>query len=1483
MELSSELVSQFVKATNDTEPTSTESTVYGTVVEYEGKKYVKLDGSDQLTPVETTVSMSENEKVIVNIKNHTATVTGNLSDPSASGKNVEDLSDKIDEFEIIIADKVLTDEMIAEIAKIGSLEADNATIKETLTANSADISELEANVADINTLKADKAEVEELVATKVEAEIADLKFATIEDLDATNADIHNLEADYGDFKQLSTEKFTAVEGDISELESKQITTEQLDAKYATITNLNATNANVSNLSAKQTTFESTTTNEFTAVKADITELESNQITTEQLDAKYAQIDFSNIGEAAVEKLFSDSGIIEALVMSEGKVTGRLVGVTIIGDLIEANTLKADRLVIQGEDGLYYKLNVNALGEATASADEKYQNGLDGSVIVAQSITAEKVAVDDLVAFNATIGGLHLTDGAIYSGVKESISNTTDGFYLDKDGQLNVGGSSAYVKIYKGSDNKRHVEIKANSIVLTSGTNVETALNNTASAVSQAQSTADTAQAAASDAIRAADTAQVTANGAQVSVDALEESTTAQLSVLEDSINANVTATNALTTRVTNVEATANGLSSTVSSVQTNLNNLSIGGTNLQLGSRNWDSTALTSKSAVGISGNELSIAKGGQAAGTRIACTLDEEFTVSVDVKTVTAYTGRIFFVEFLNASNVRQGYIWLNGSVTTDWQRVAITVKASDMTVQTGGDLSTVTKLAVQLRSVTYANTYRFLKVEKGNKPTSWSPAPEDTESAISDAQSTADSAMTYALRKTAVDLSDTTVYDENTYYPVMGDMIPKEGYRQFQVNVQLNSGTNPSWSTHANGFACNLTAKMKNHGYGTVPYAGLGWIEDNTYLHCERMPAYITQHTQSGRPFLYLRGGGKYYVYTDYECTWTPITTSWTSSNITHAPVTDFTQLGNLIHLIETRTQLTQLSDRITANVTETTNLGTRISTVEQTASGLTVRLTSMTEGSINLIRESKDFTLDSTRVNGWNKYNGNWTFAQDTDGFMVASVSNTGLTANVIHSLYSSKFPVKTGDKVVFSAWIKVDDYDAWEPNKVPWIFEVYDSAGTRVQFVDTGISYANSSKSIGSADGGKWVYFYAWYTVSHADAAFCSMRLTLFRNGSVHYKKCKVEFGTYPTAWSAAPEDMATNTDLATAQSTAAKTATNFLSFDSTNGLQVGNKSSGSWSGFRSQMTSSAFNILNAAGAVLASYGASLIELGKNMTNAVISLCGGKGKISYGAATFNPDRNELRLEGPDITIRGDNEAIMEHVDWNTTAGTGSKRAVSVNSTEVGMYAGYSSDLDDDGYGEWTAGRVSLSIDTTAVTSQYSSMATYQHIQAEQSLTLTSLHDSVNIYTDYGGLNIETQPATFEYAININGRAILANQILWSGASHMNANQTAMFDGLISSQPHGAVFIFSYYDNANQRAGDHDFSCHFVPKELISKHGGCGIGFPYFPPTFNSTHTACKYLYVSDHGVNGYSGNTSSGTGTNSIAYNNANRVLRYVIGV
>lgn len=425
MSLSSDLISQFVKVTNDEKKPSTEATVYGTVV-IGDRTYVRIDGSDQLTPVSTTTNVKDDDRVSVLIKDHSATITGNITSPAAGADDVYQIGDQVSEFEIVIADKVSTGQLEAEIGRVESLTVDKFNAVE------ANFDTLYADVAEIEELKVDRATVNTLVADTVEAKIAEFEFAEIENLEAINAEINNL-------------KVTYVE----------------------------------------------VTGKLTAQDVEIKNLKAEQLTVESLEGKFANIDFANITQASIENLFVKTGMMENVIISEGTVTGQLVAVKFKGDLIEAGTIKADRLILKNdEDGLYYRLNIEGGATVTEKVtEEDLQNGLSGSIIIAESITAEKINVDDLSAFNATIGGIEIGDGCIYSGVKASVDNTTDGFYLDSIGQMALGNSVNYVKFFKDTDGTYKLAIAADSFVFSStGMSVEEAVDASADSVNNSAAT-----------------------------------------------------------------------------------------------------------------------------------------------------------------------------------------------------------------------------------------------------------------------------------------------------------------------------------------------------------------------------------------------------------------------------------------------------------------------------------------------------------------------------------------------------------------------------------------------------------------------------------------------------------------------------------------------------------------------------------------------------------------------------------------------------------------------------------------------------------------------------------------------------------------------------------------------------------------------------------------------------------------------------------
>lgn len=148
----------------------------------------------------------------------------------------------------------------------------------------------------------------------------------------------------------------------------------------------------------------------------------------------------------------------------------------------------------------------------------------------------------------------------------------------------------------------------------------------------------------------------------------------------------------------------------------------------------------------------------------------------------------------------------------------------------------------------------------------------------------------VNYWRSSATIDLSDTKTYDVNKWYPVVGSQLPTSVYNRILVNVSLNSGTKPSWSTHDSGFSVNLDLASIGSGWGTT--SGECIIYADTYSFCSVSPASYTQLTYGSIPVLYLRGGGKYFVNTDFVVNWTPKPTgyTWQKGNYKQtAPVLD------------------------------------------------------------------------------------------------------------------------------------------------------------------------------------------------------------------------------------------------------------------------------------------------------------------------------------------------------------------------------------------------------------------------------------------------------------------------------------------------------------------------------------------------------------------------------------------------------------------
>ena len=692
MSLDKKVIKDFVAAVNKKEETKTPTILTGTVHREGGTVSVKIDGSESLTPVSTVINVEDGERVTLTIENHKAMITGNLSSPAARTKEVEGLKE-------VVADKVDTAQLKAIKAEVGEISGDVANFKETTT----------------------------------------------EKLTAQDAKIKKLDGDVANFKETTTEKLTAQDAKI-----KKIDGDVASFKETTTAKLNANEANIKKLDGDVASFKETTTAKFKANEASIEDLKTGKLSAKDADLKYANIDFSNIGKTAMEYFYAQSGLVKDVTIGDATITGELVGVTISGDLIKGNTIVAEKLVIKGSDGLYYKLNTDGM---TVEKEQTDYNSLNGQVIRAKSITATKIDVKDLVAFGATIGGFKIGQDSIYSGVKESVGNTTRGIYMDNDGQFVFGDASQYVKFYRVSEGKYKLAIAVEDLfigsksvaesiedvkktadnaasVASSASSAASTANSTANAAkstaegasktaSDAKSTADSASQVASNASSVAGTAKTTAdNASKAASEANSTASTAKTTADQAKSTADTATKNltALTAQVKEAETTIKKnkeeieLRAKKTEVTEAIDNIDIGGRNLFLNT-----------------GVELSTADYMLAGYKPAKDPLIEGKTYTVTI-CVTPAQGVEYISLYLSSGYRGQCQLFVDG---TDKQIISTTFKAYYYTGrEPDKDISHANAHFYRFPNdgtVKTASTMHWIKIEEGNKPTDWTPAPED------------------------------------------------------------------------------------------------------------------------------------------------------------------------------------------------------------------------------------------------------------------------------------------------------------------------------------------------------------------------------------------------------------------------------------------------------------------------------------------------------------------------------------------------------------------------------------------------------------------------------------------------------------------------------------------------------------------------------------------------------------------------------------
>ena len=414
MNLSNDLVSKFAKMNKEDNKKPSETIVYGTAVAYGDKIYVNLDGSDAVTPVTSTAEVKAGERVTVLLKDHSATILGNISNPSASTETTNKI---LDEYDVIVA-------------KIGDFEL--------LIADTVTTKKLEAELAIIN---------EALIGK-----------ATIADLEAVYAEIENLDVDYLNAKIAEIDQALILKADITELDALNAHIAILDADLAEVTTLVGGNLTMDNIQSLVLT-----SSKVTVDNAFIKDAMIDRVSASKLTAGTINTSLVNIGSE--DGAMTITGSLQQFKDADGNVRiqigkdatgdftfalygadgqGQLInqnGITAsaIGDGLIVNDMVADNANISGSkldiDSVIETINDN--GTKTISGTKVYLDEQNQSLDVAfeQLHTTIEDDIKEQITTNTT--NMEVMQGEINSLISNTTITKEDGVTVSLKDELNA--------------------------------------------------------------------------------------------------------------------------------------------------------------------------------------------------------------------------------------------------------------------------------------------------------------------------------------------------------------------------------------------------------------------------------------------------------------------------------------------------------------------------------------------------------------------------------------------------------------------------------------------------------------------------------------------------------------------------------------------------------------------------------------------------------------------------------------------------------------------------------------------------------------------------------------------------------------------------------------------------------------------------------------------------------------------------------------
>ena len=717
-----------------------DSTIRGSIFKdgtIDGSKIKDSTITGSLIADSTIKGSNIEEGTITGSKIKAATITGALIvDGTIRGNHIMESS--IDGSKI--EDSAITESKISNSSitnsKIKDGEIENAKIKDS-TLTGAKIKD-----ATIGFAKVDSSFIKDLTADK----------AYIENLKASIADIGYLTANEADIKYATIASLEVVDGKIDNLETIAITTNNLSAKVADLGYLNADKA----------------------------------------DIAYAKIDFSNVGTQVV----SSSMIIDGAVTNE-KVANlsanKITSGTIDASKITVTNLNADNITVGTINGQRIgngSLSLDKLAEEVPTkeyldnVEKNLQGQIDGAI---ETFTKSEIPTLNNEPANAWtdnetrkkhIGDVcyvlnpeSSADGYCYrfanTGTEASPSYE---WVLIKDSDvtkalqdiIGINGEITGIKKFDEeisswktdtNDELSSLKLRTTTLETDIGSKVESSVFNELKQTVDENISSITSLTTTVSKKADSSTVEELTNTVN-SVKQTADKNTSSISSMSTEIGkkADGSTVTELSQRTSNLEQNLDGFKTTVSknyTTKTEFDNLEIGGRNLVIGSStasivsNWSQAGWSGWMETYNTDEGIYKIKAFNGWNTYLYNGFNDyigsEITISFDAMCLGAETTADFYGKSLGLSNNYNGYpeiMILPNPNKDEWYHITYTIR----------ELNEYGKIGIGIfcdpegsgKYVTYL--IKKLKIERGNKSTDWTPAPEDTEASITEVKTIAE-----------------------------------------------------------------------------------------------------------------------------------------------------------------------------------------------------------------------------------------------------------------------------------------------------------------------------------------------------------------------------------------------------------------------------------------------------------------------------------------------------------------------------------------------------------------------------------------------------------------------------------------------------------------------------------------------------------------------------------------------------------------------